>query len=93
VKDWGFHFLASSRPLPQRTASELAQKLPPAALKDLMEWSDQPSAEREFAAVLDNELSPDRMIAEAPHAPALADDQPVNEYYVLRRRIMRQRWQ
>jgi spermidine synthase len=93
VKDWGFHFLASNRPLPQRTASELAQKLPPAALKDLMEWSDQPSAEREFAAVLDNELSPDRMIAEAPHAPALADDQPVNEYYVLRRRIMRQRWQ
>ncbi len=91
--EWGFHFLASSRPLPRRTASELAQKMPPAAVKDLMEWSDQPSAEREFAAILDNELSPDKMIAEAPHAPALADDQPVNEYYVLRRNLVRKRWQ
>jgi spermidine synthase len=93
VNEWGFHFLASSRPLPQRTAGDLAQKMPPAAVKDLMEWSSQPNAEREFAAVLDNELSPDRLIAEAPHAPALVDDQPVNEYYLLRRKLTPKRWQ
>jgi spermidine synthase len=93
MKDWGFHFLASSQPLSAWTSHELAQKLPPAAVKDLMEWSQQPSVEREFAAVLDNELPPGRMIAEAPHAPALADDQPVNEYYVLRRKLIPKRWQ
>jgi spermidine synthase len=93
ANEWGFHFLASSRPLPRWTASELAQKMPLAAMRDLMEWSYQPSAEREFAAVLDNELSPEWMIAEAPRAPALVDNQPVNEYYVLRRKLMPKRWQ
>jgi hypothetical protein len=28
------------------------------------------------------------MIAEAPEAPALQDDRPVNEYYVIRRDIV-----
>jgi spermidine synthase len=93
ANEWGYHFLASSRPLPLRSASELAQRMPPAAVKDLMEWSGRPSAERELAAVLDNEVSPDRLVAEAPHAPALADDQPVNEYYLLRRKLMPKRWQ
>jgi spermidine synthase len=93
VKEWGFHFLASGQPLPRRTASELAEKMPPAAVKDLMEWSHQPSAERELAAVLDNEISLDGLIAEASNAPALADDQPVNEYYLLRRKLIPKRWQ
>jgi spermidine synthase len=93
ANEWGFHFLASGRPLPLRTAGELADRMPPAAVSDLMEWSHQPSATREFAAVLDNELSPDQMIAEAPYAPALADDQPVNEYYLLRRKLIPKRWQ
>jgi len=57
-----------------------------------MEWSNEASAEHEFATVLDGEISPDQMIAEAPLAPALADDQPVNEYYLLRRKVMHNRW-
>jgi hypothetical protein len=35
--------------------------------------------------VLDRELPIDQIIAEAPEAPALQDDQPVNEYYAIRR--------
>jgi len=93
VREWGFHFLASNRPLPRLTASELAEKLPPAAVKDFMEWNDQPSVEREFAEILSNELSPDQVIAEAPRAPALSDDQPVNEYLLLRKSLMHKRWQ
>jgi len=93
VKEWGFHFLASSRPLPRRTASELAGKLPLAAAKDLIEWSDQPNVEHEFAVILGNELSPGQMIAEAPGAPALSDDQPVNEYLLLRKSLVHKRWQ
>ena len=40
----------------------------------------------QFAEVLKNEISLDDLIAQAPAAPALQDDRPVNEYYVMRRR-------
>jgi spermidine synthase len=93
VNNWGYRFLASSRPFSHRSAGELALQMPASAIRDLMEWSHAPSAELEFADLLDSEISPGQMIAEAPRAPALADDQPVNEYYVLRRKVMHGRWQ
>ncbi|HXP16047.1 MAG TPA: hypothetical protein VN868_03015 [Terriglobales bacterium] len=86
VEGVGYHFLASNQPLAERTAGELAQRLPAAAVTDLVEWGPEDNAERQFARVLNRELSPDQMIAEAPEAPALQDDHPVNEYYLLRRR-------
>jgi spermidine synthase len=82
----GFHFLASGQPLPERTAGELAQRVPPKASSDLMEWGPEPTPERQFASVLQKELSIDQMIAQAPDAPALQDDRPENEYYLMRRR-------
>ncbi len=91
--EWGFHFLASIQPIPNRTAAELAQRMPPLAVKDLMEWSQEPSAERAFAAVLKNELAPEQLMWEALRAPALQDDRPVNEYYLLRRELTRKRAQ
>jgi spermidine synthase len=83
--DWGFHFLASDRPLPNRSASELAQRLPAAAAADLVEWDRDPSAEGRFAKLLKNELSIDQLVAASPATPALSDDRPINEYYALRR--------
>jgi spermidine synthase len=85
VEGWGYHFLAGNQPLPERTAGELAQRLSAKAATDLVEWGPENNAERQFAQVLSRELSLDRMIAEAPEAPALQDDHPVNEYYVIRR--------
>jgi spermidine synthase len=82
----GFHFLASGQPLPERTAGELTQRLPPKAASDLMEWGPEPTPELQFASVLQKELSLDQMIAQAPDAPALQDDRPENEYYLMRRR-------
>ena len=41
--------------------------------------------EREFAALLDHEIPIDSIIAADLHVPALQDDRPANEYYVLRR--------
>jgi spermidine synthase len=82
----GFHFLASGQPLPERTAAELAQHLTPKAARDLMEWGPEPTPELQFASVLQKELSLDQMIAQAPDAPALQDDRPENEYYLMRRR-------
>jgi spermidine synthase len=86
VEGRGYHFLASNHPLPPLTAAELAQRLTPKATSDLMEWGPEATPELQFANVLKKELSLDRMIAEAPQAPALQDDRPENEYYIIRRR-------
>jgi spermidine synthase len=83
--NWGFHFLASDRPLPNRTAHELVQRLPALAVADLVEWDAQPDAEGRFAHLLHNEVSIDKLISASPATPALSDDRPINEYYVLRR--------
>jgi spermidine synthase len=87
----GFHFLASNQPIAQRTAHELAERMPARATQDFVEWGPEPSAERQFAVILGRELSLDQMIAGSPHTPALQDDRPENEYYLLRQRLP-QRW-
>ncbi len=83
VEGSGFHFLASALPIPSRTAEQLVARMPDSAIKDMMEWGPQPSPERQFAVVLDGELSIDQIIAQAPDAPALKDDRPVNEYFLI----------
>jgi spermidine synthase len=84
VEGWGYHFLASSSPLPPLSAADLASRLPPAAVADLLEWGPAPTAEQQFATVLNQELSLDSLIQQAAGVPALQDDHPVNEYYLLR---------
>jgi spermidine synthase len=85
VEGWGFHFLCSFQPLERRSAGELASRMPPAALKDLMEWGPQPTPERQFQVVLGAEMPLRKLIDYAPDAPVLTDDRPVNEYYLLHR--------
>ena len=74
VEGWGYHFLATDHALPKLTGAELAQRLPPKAAADLMEWGPQATPEGQFNEVLGRELSTDQMISEAPNAPALQDD-------------------
>lgn len=89
--DFGYHFLCSDRPVPARSASDLLQKLPPAAVADFVEWAEASNdgnaavAGRQFAALLQHEVSLDQLIAAAPRTPALTDDRPINEYFALRR--------
>jgi spermidine synthase len=80
----GFHFLASEQPLPSRSAAELFERMPPKAVEDLMEWGPAPDAVEQLNRVLRSELTLAGMIAGAPDTPALADDLPENEYYLLR---------
>jgi spermidine synthase len=84
---WGYHFIASMDPIPNRTAAQLAARMPSKAPEDLTEWGPQPTAEGQFQNILNREVSLDQMIAGAPSAPALHDDQPANEYYIVRRRL------
>ena len=84
LEGWGIHFLASSSPLPSRTASELSSRLPPAAADDLLEWNPSNTAQRMFDAVLRRPAKLDQIVMRS-RIPALEDDRPVNEYYFLRR--------
>ena len=68
-------------------AQELAERMPARAAQDFLEWGPELTAERQFAVILSRELSLDQMIAGAPHIPALQDDRPENEYYLLRQRL------
>jgi spermidine synthase len=87
VYGWGIHFLASQDPLPHTSGELLASRLPPAAAKDLVEWGPESTAEGQFDRVLAGQRSLRGIIAEDPKVPALNDDQPVNEYYWLRRKF------
>jgi hypothetical protein len=80
----GIHYLASREPIPNRSAAELAGRMPQSAAADLVEWGPFPTAEQQFAAILKREIPIDSVIAADPKAPAMQDDRPVNEYYLLR---------
>src|SRR6266705_4448739 len=85
IMDYGFHFLASLSPLPSTPTGLLASRMPVSAVTDLLEWGPESSAERQFASVLNREVSVDQMVAKFPNVPAMEDNHPVNEYYYLRR--------
>lgn len=80
----GLHFLASNQPIVSRTARELAERMPAKAAQDFIEWGPESSAEQQFSILLSRELPLDQLIARAPEVPALQDDRPENEYYLLR---------
>jgi spermidine synthase len=85
VEGWGIHILASMTPIANFSAADLAAKLPPDASRDLMEWGPATSPEEQFKIVLRNQVSLEDLIQRAPNAPALQDDRPLNEYFVVRR--------
>ena len=59
--------------------------MPSSAIADMMEWGPESSPERQLAFILNREYSVDQIIAQAPDAPAMKDDRPVNEYFLLTR--------
>ncbi|MFB3778474.1 MAG: fused MFS/spermidine synthase [Bryobacteraceae bacterium] len=89
LEGWGHHFLASESAIAPLTAAALAARMPGRAAADLVEWGPATDPERQFAAVVSREISLDDLIRQASSAPALQDDRPVNEYYLLRRSLLR----
>ena len=86
IEGWGYHFLASRQPIPDRSAADLAKRMPASAAADLVEWGPFPTAEEQFAAILKKEVPLDRLISLDRDVRAMQDDRPVNEYYILRNR-------
>ena len=80
----GLHYFASMSPIPERSAPELVARMPAAAVRDMMEWGPALTPAQQFRLMLSNPTSPAELIARSPKTPALQDDRPVNEYYLLR---------
>lgn len=94
--EFGIHYLCSDRPISQRSPEELVRRMPADAVRDLTEW-DEPSAdgpmdaaEDRLSDLLKGESTLDQLIARSPDTPALTDDRPINEYYVVRNRLPRE---
>jgi predicted membrane-bound spermidine synthase len=89
--DFGYHFLCSDQPVPRRTTQELLARMPDAAINDLAEWDQSPgetvrnAARDEFDEMLRGETTTDPLLAGSPNTPAITDDRPINEYYIVRR--------
>ena len=92
IEGVGIHYFASRQPIPYRSASELAKRMPPTAAADLVEWGPWPTAEQMVASVLRREVPVSRVVALDSNAPALEDDRPVNEYDLLRTTGARLHW-
>jgi spermidine synthase len=82
---WGIHILASDSPFSDFSAADLAQRTPPAAQRDLVEWGPYALPQQQYAALLSRELAPAKILALDTKVPALDDDHPVNEYSFLHR--------
>jgi len=90
VEGRGYHFLASMSPLARSSAAELAARMPPDAVADLLEWGPGNTAEEQLERVLGQEIPMSAIVAHPPLATqALSDDRPVNEYHLLRAQLPR----
>jgi hypothetical protein len=65
--------------------------MPARAAQDLVEWGPEPAPDGQFAIILSQELALDQMTSSAPAVPALQDNRPENEYYLLRQNLP-ERW-
>ncbi len=81
--NFGFHLLASNSPILNPSASELIARMPEAAQYDLMEWNGgrDASIESYLQRILAKRLPINELLGSAP---AITDDRPYNEFFVLR---------
>jgi spermidine synthase len=84
IEGYGWHFLASDQPIPDRTAAEMLARMPSAAVKDMMEWGPATTPELEIGMMIDHTTTVDKIIALSPSTPALSDDRPINEFFLVR---------
>ncbi len=84
VAGWGFHFLASAEPFSMPGPDEFVDRLPKLARVDLVEWSDPKEPRTAAQGILSREV-PLSILVDQSGGFAVTDDQPYNEYFLLRR--------
>ena len=84
IENWGYHFSASMQPIERPGVGDFITRMPKGAREDLLEWANGRSLEDYVSSILEREvplqdaLNPDLPVC-------VTDDQPYNEYFLLRR--------
>ena len=84
INGWGLHILASEDPIQIPPRAQLLARLPDSAKKDLLEWSKSNDIIQDMGKVFSHEVSVQDILNPDP-ADQITDDDPVNEYFLLRR--------
>jgi len=82
IEGYGFHFIASSKPLKIPSVQEAIERMPEAAQKDLMEWFPNTNLEKVIGSMFNNEIPIERIL-KIKRNVVVSDDQPYNEYFFL----------
>jgi spermidine synthase len=90
IEGWGYHFLASDRPLTSPGVEQALARMPAAATLDLMEWYPGRTPREVWQQMLKQEFDP-RTVAPEDSLLGITDNRPFNEYYLLRRLLQRAR--
>lgn len=89
IDGWGFHFLASMQPFETPQAEEIIARLPVSAQRDLMEWAPQGTPQMNIKSFLNltlqREIPVKRLLNSQDESIYISDDQPFNEYFLVRR--------
>jgi hypothetical protein len=81
---WGYHFIASMKPIETPTTDLFIKRMPESAKKDLMEWFPG----QDIRKIVDILLSKEMLIKDSfkrDGGAYISDDKPYNEYFLLRR--------
>ena len=84
LERWGIHFFASSTPFAMPSPETFAARLPDGAARDFTEWNPGQTPGQLYAVVLKKEI-PMETLLKPGSVPALTDDRPINEYFLVRR--------
>ena len=83
-KHMGYYLLASMEPIEVPAANELAARFPDSAKRDLVEWSQTKDVAQYLQETLAREFPVEGVLSPNPNL-CITDDQPFNEYFLMRR--------
>lgn len=84
IEGWGLHILGSMDPIERLTPTQFTARIPADAKKDLLEWSNSHDLDLDVSNALSREFPPDYILNPNPEI-RITDDEPLNEYFLLRR--------
>jgi spermidine synthase len=84
IENFGYHFSASMQPIEKPGVGDFIARMPEGAREDLLEWADGQSLEAYVGSILEREIPLQDALNPDPHV-CVTDDQPYNEYFLLRR--------
>jgi spermidine synthase len=83
VEDYGMHLLASMEPIDTLSSTDLAARMPPNAIRDLLEWNPTGDIAPYLEQVLSHEIPIQDLLVPDPSI-RITDDSPYNEYFFIR---------